>query len=111
MSAFSIEPQRLEELLKHCVGFAKQMIGECGEFYPFGAVISASGALAAVGGHVGDEHPDAGKVYLLLQNAMKAQFLKGEIVAAALAANVTVPAQFKQPFPDGIRVLLECSGY
>ena len=42
---------------------------------------------------------------------MRSQFLKNEIIGAAIAANVNVPPQYQPPFPDGIRVLLECSGY
>jgi hypothetical protein len=74
-------------------------------------VLASSGQLTAVGGHTGDEHPKSAEVYSLLQGSMKAQFLRREIVAGAIAANVDIPAQFKPPFPDGIRVLLECSGF
>ena len=34
-----------------------------------------------------------------------------EISAAAIAANVNIPVEFKPKYPDGIRVLIECSGY
>jgi hypothetical protein len=111
MAAFSIDPHKLEELLNYCTGFAKQMVQAHGEFHPFGAVIVANGQLTAVGGHTGDEHPKGAEVYSLLQGAMKAQFSKREIIAGAIAANVDIPAQFKPPFPDGIRVHLECAGF
>jgi hypothetical protein len=111
MTTFAIDPHKLEELLNYYTGFAKQMVQAHGEFHPFGAVIVSSGQLTAVGGHTGDEHPKGAEVYSLLQGAMKAQFSKREIIAGAIAANVDIPAQFKPPFPDGIRVLLECSGF
>jgi hypothetical protein len=42
---------------------------------------------------------------------MRSQFLKKEIVAGAIAANVDIPAKYQPPFPDGVRVHLECSGF
>lgn len=111
MPSFSIDPHRLEELLNYCTGFAKQMIEGSGEFYPFGAVIAINGQLTAVGGYAGEEHPKPAEVFELLKNSMRARFLKKEIVAAAIAVNVNIPARFQPPFPDGIRVLVECVGY
>jgi hypothetical protein len=111
MATLLTDPHKLEELLNYCTGFAKRMLQAHGEFHPFGAIIAASGQLTAVGGHTGSEHPKGAEVYTLLHGSMKAQFAKREIIAAALSANVDIPAQFKPPFPDGIRVLLECSGF
>jgi hypothetical protein len=111
MATFSIDPHKLEELLNYCTGFAKQMVQAHGEFHPFGAVIAANGQLTAVGGYNGDEHPRGPEIYNLLQDSMKVQFGKREIVAGAIAVNVDIPVQFEPPFPDGIRVLLECSGF
>jgi hypothetical protein len=111
MPTFSIDPRKLEELLNYCTGFAKQMVERHEEFHPFGAIINSSGQLTAVGGYTGVEHPKGSEVYLLLQNSMKAQFSKKEILAGALAANVNIPSQFQPPFPDGIRVHLECAGF
>lgn len=111
MPTFAVDPHRLEELLKYCLGFAKTMIEQHGEFHPFGAQITSSGAFTAVGGYTGEEHPKGAEVYHLLQDRMKARYSGGEIVAAAIAANVNIPPEYEPPFPDGIRVLLECRGY
>ncbi len=107
----SIDPHRLEELLNHCLRFAKQMIEQNGEFHPFGAVIVSEGTLTAVGAHMGEENPNGAEVYTFLQNAMISQFRRKEIIASAIAADVNVPSQYKSPFPDAIRVHLECTGY
>ena len=108
---FSIDPHRLEELLTYCIGFAQEMLTRCGEFFPFGAVIKQGGEFAAVGGDVGKEHPPSQEVYQFLHGAFQRDFLEGKIEAAALAANVDIPAQFSPPYPDGIRILIECRGY
>ena len=111
MSTFSTDPQKLEELLNYCTEFARQMIRENGEFHPFGAVIDSNGQLMAVGASAGEVIPEEAELYGFLQNSMKSQFLNGEIVACAIAANVNLPAQLESRFPDGIRVLVECAGY
>src|SRR5215467_13725144 len=106
----SVDPRKLEELLVYCLDFAKEMLQGHGEFHPFGAVIGAGGKLNAVGGYAGEGAPGP-QVFKLLADAFKAQFAKGEILAAAIAANVNIPAEFEPKFPDGIRVLVECPGY
>lgn len=111
MPTFAIDPHKLEQVLNYCLGFAKQMIESHGAFHPFGAVIASAGTLTAVGAGVGEEHPHGADVFRFLQSAMHSQFQKGEIVAAGIATDVNIPSQYQPPFPDGIRVLLECVGY
>ena len=111
MTTFAIDPHKLEELLNYCTGFAKQMVEAHGAFHPFGAVLVPSGTVTAVGADIGQEHPNGVDVFRFLQSAMRSQFQKREIVAAAIATDVNIPPQFKPTFPDGIRVLLECAGY
>jgi len=111
MSPFSIDPHQLEELLNYCIGFAKQMVESHGAFHPFGAVIVPGGTLNAVGADIGEEDPHGAAVFQFLQSAMRARFQKHEVIAASIAANVNIPPQYQPIYPDGIRVLLECSGY
>jgi hypothetical protein len=111
MRTFAIDPHKLEELLNYCIDFAKQMIESHGAFHPFGAVIVSSGTLNAVGADVGEEHPHGAKVFQFLQRAMRAQFEKGEIIAASIAADVNIPPDYQPVYSDGVRVLMECAGY
>ena len=111
MNTFAIDPHKLEELLNYCLEFAKQMVESHGAFHPFGAVIVSDGTLTAVGANIGEEHPHGADVFRFLQSAMHSQFQKREIVAASIATDVNIPAQYQPPFSDGIRVLLECAGY
>lgn len=85
-----VKPERLEEL---------------------GAVIRADGKLAAVAADIGEKHPHGAELVQFLQGALKAQFDAGQIVAAAVAADVNIPPTYGARFPDGIRVLLEAPGH
>jgi hypothetical protein len=111
MTTFAVDPHKLEELLNYCLGFATQMVESHGVFHPFGAVLVLDGTVTAVGADIGEEHPNGAEVFLFLQSAMHSQFQEGEIVAAAIATDVNIPPQYQPPFPDGIRVLLECAGF
>lgn len=37
MSAMGVSAQQLHELLTYCIDFARTMLEDSGEFYPFGA--------------------------------------------------------------------------
>lgn len=104
-------PEQLHELLTYCVDFAKLMLNDSGEFYPFGAVIGVEGKLKAVGASDGNERPSPQDLYNLLGATFKAQATSGEIIAAAMATNVNIPPAYETPYPDGIRVLLESRDY
>ena len=111
MPTLSVDPHRLEELLTYCTDFAKQMLHHSGAFHPFGATLSPEEKVTAVGGWTGEEHPKGAEVFRLLQSSMQSQFEEKKIVAGAIAADVTVPREYQSPFPNAIRVLLECAGY
>lgn len=111
MQEFSVDPHRLTELLEYCMDFAKMMLGKCGEFHPFGAVIQANDSFGAVGAYTGENFPHGQELFQLLLDSFKQQFQKGEIKAAAIAANVNIPKEFEPSYPDGIRVWIECAGY
>src|SRR3954462_11114722 len=103
MSAFSVDPHKLEEVMNYCLGFAKQMLEAHGEFYPFGSTLVPSGAVTATAAHLGEERPKGSEMYRVLHGAMRAQFQKREILAAGLASNVNIPPEYRPAFPDGIR--------
>jgi hypothetical protein len=107
----SATPDQLHELLMHCIGFARTMLEAAGEFYPFGAALSPSGQIAAVGAHTGEERPAPQELYKLLAEGFAAGARNGEYAATALAANVDIPAEYAPPSPDGLRVHLESAGY
>lgn len=103
--------QSLAHLLHYCESFAKQMLSGAGEFYPFGAFVNSQGNVEALGGHMGDERPNPQDLYRFMQSAIAEMAAERKLVAYAVAANVNVPGEFNSPFPDGIRVHVEASGY
>ena len=106
-----VSEQQLHELLMYCINFARTMLEGSGAFYPFGANVTADGKLGAVGAHDGEEHPEPQQLYRILVEAFTSGARNGELLAAALAANVSIPARFSSPVPDALRVHLESSGY
>ncbi|HVI54803.1 MAG TPA: hypothetical protein VM621_07095 [Luteibacter sp.] len=105
-----VTQERLNQLLTFSMDFAKEMLEENGDFYPFGATVSEEGKLAADPGHEGDGEPEAQDVYRVIFE----RFSTGrpaEALAAALVANVTIPDEFEAPAKDGVRVHLESKGY
>ncbi|MGK5011114.1 hypothetical protein [Janthinobacterium sp. MDB2-8] len=107
----AVKPEQLHELLTYCFDFAKLMLSDSGEFYPFGAVLGFEGKLNAVGIHDGNEHPNPQDLFRLLEDTFKVQAARGEIIASAMAANVNIPSTYESPCPDGIRVHLEGNDY
>jgi len=104
-------PTQLHELLTYCMDLAQILLRDAGEFYPFGAVLSPEGKVVAVSGSDGNEHPKAQDIYDLLTEAFVSKAKSGKIFGAALAANVSVPEQYKSPSRDALRVHLETEGY
>lgn len=103
-------PQQLHGMYTCCVDFAKQMLADAGDFYPFGATLSPEGQMARAGAHNGDDHPPPLQLYDILAGAFAEGGKSGKFSAVALAANVNIPAQYSPSSPDGIRVHLECAG-
>ena len=107
----NVTPEKLHELLTYCNDFAETMLKDSQEFYPFGAVLGGDQKVAAVGAHLGEEHPNPSELYKLLLDTFREQATNGEIIAAAIASNVDIPGNYEPSYPDGVRVQLECINY
>ena len=106
-----MDPKLLSEMLDGCCDFAHTLLAKTGAFYPFGETADASGVRSMVGGYNGEEHPNPREIYDLLLGSFRESARGGKISAAALAADVTVPAEYESPYPDAVRVLIEAPGY
>ena len=107
----SATPEQLHEMLSYCTDFARTMLEDSGDFYPFGATLSPQGVVAAVGGYNGEEKPTPTEIYQLLGESFLSGAARGELAGVALAANVNIPPEFKSDSRDGLRVHLESQGY
>lgn len=83
----------LDQLLQTLLTFAKIMLREHGEFYPFGAAMSSSGKITQVGARMeGDDHPPSEPLIDLLTETFKRQAGRGQLRAAGICYDVlTVP--------------------
>ena len=104
-------PEQLHEMLTYCISFARTMLEDSGDFYPFGATLSPQGVVAAVGGYNGDEHPVPTEIYKLLSEAFLSGAARHEHAGVALAANVNIPPEYSAPSRDGLRIHVETQGY
>jgi hypothetical protein len=101
----------LTALLELSLDFARQMIRDHGEFYPFGAALAPDLSPRMVGAYDGDEHPDRRTVHPLLEQAFEADVAAGKYAAVAITADVNIPGEYEPTYPDGIRVYIEAAGY
>jgi hypothetical protein len=81
-----------EELLAAVIPFAKKMLSEHGEFYPFGASVKANGEIVQAAAYDGREHPPSEPLIDLLRQAFRADAKSGAIIASATVYDVrTIP--------------------
>lgn len=96
-----------DDLLDAAVTFAQEMLARRGEFYPFGAVVTAEGAVALSAADPGlGDYPDSVSVIDALRQAFKRQAQTGEIRGAAICCDVRVEDD-GSGMTDAIRTTIE----
>jgi hypothetical protein len=80
----------LNTLLNELLPFADKTLVEHGEFYPFGASMSAAGEIKSVGASDGTDHAPSQSLIEVLICAFRSQAQKNEIRAAAICYDVRV---------------------
>lgn len=96
-----------DQLLDATVLRAENLLREYGEFYPFGAQMLPSGEIVPVSAYVGDEQPQSHLLIDHLQTYFKARASNGEVVATALAYDVSVTSPASDRKSDAIAVKLD----
>jgi len=101
----------VEKLMNDLLAFAEKMLGEYGEFHPFGGYLNIAGEIV----HVGVQPPSTeqataqGRVSQLT-NSFEVLAYEGKASAFAIATNVTLPLDNGRA--DAIKFFLEHrSGY
>lgn len=100
----------LDQLLTVALEFAQKLLKEQGEFYPFGASMSADGKVCMDGVATDEEHPPSQELLDLLADSYSKRANSGELRAAALCADVRVPSPGSVEKTDAISVGLEHVG-
>lgn len=104
-----VAPDQLDQLFTFCFQFAHEMLEKRGAFFPFGAHIRPADGIGFVAGTL-EEHGDQRGLYQFLLQAFQASARNQEVLAIALAADVTIPEAYSPAYPDGVRVLIEADG-
>jgi len=94
----------MNALLALLVPFARDTIGEHGEFFPFGATMLPDGELQTAATWEGTETPAADAVLDTLRSGLRSRADRGELLAIGVVAGVTLE---EGEYPLGIRVELE----
>jgi hypothetical protein len=92
----------LNSLLGTMFPFAQEMLAKHGEFYPFGAAMSAAGKINQTAAYTGDEHPTSQELIDLLVGAFRAQAAKKEVRAVGLCLDVRTIAPGQTQKTDAI---------
>jgi hypothetical protein len=96
-----------EEILDVVLPAAESLIAKQGEFFPFGATMDRSGAIAMAGGYLGIEDSPAAEMIALLKEGFHAQALTGEYRVTALAYAVTVQLPGASSKSDAVAVNID----
>lgn len=97
----------LDVLLEAVLPFARQMLDEHGNFYPFAASMRQDFTIAMVASTDGDDHPAANDVLDMLETTLQKLAKDGEIRAAAVCSNVSITPEESGTVVDAIRVSLD----
>ena len=104
--------EEVEVLMNEGIKFARQMLGEHGEFLPFGNALRPNGKIVDVGASDGTEHPRSKALIDLLIDGFRQAALEGEYVAIAVFFDVRVSRPSDGQKVDAVQVGLEHkSGY
>ena len=93
--------------MQELLAFTKEMLGLHCEFHPFGGMLRADGRVVQVGADLGTEYPVGGDVIRTLVDSFRNADTRGDAVAVAVVANVTVKPPGRTSSSDAIRVSID----
>ena len=99
--------EEVEELMNAVLPFAKKMLSEHGEFYPYGGAVNSNGEIIHMMSGDGDEHPPSQKLIDLLIESSRAQAKAGEYRATAIVFDVRVKPPNSDQKTDAIQINLD----
>lgn len=105
----SRKPQEDIEILLHDVlPFAKQMLGEHSEFFPYGGYLRQNASIVHVGARErGNEQPKSSSLIQILQDELRELTRRGAIRASAIVFDVRIIPPNETETTDAIQVNLE----
>jgi len=100
----------LDTLLNDLLPFAKRMLAEEGEFYPFAASMSIDGEITSRGASTGSEHPKSQELIDILTAALQRLASEGSIRAAGICFDVRIIPPGQVDKTDAVQLGLEREG-
>ena len=97
----------LDQLLNFLLPFAQQQFKKQGEFFPFGAAMTADGRIQAVDTHDGREQPPSQELIDMLIQGFQIDAAEGQLRAIGICADVLITPPGSQDKTDAVRVSLE----
>ena len=99
--------QDCETLLNAVLPFAKRMLKEFGEFYPYGGYMKPSGEVTDVGVEEDNEFPKSSDLLYVLRDSFSKLAEAGDCIATAIVLNVSVQLPSTLQQSNAIQVNLE----
>ena len=96
-----------EVLLNEAMPFAKRMLREHGEFYPYGYEMKPAGEIKQVAGYTGTDHPKSQAIIDLLIEGFKQDAAANKVKATALVYDMLVVPPGASAKTDAIAVALD----
>jgi hypothetical protein len=102
-----------DQLLNAVMPLAERMLGEFGEFYPYGGYMKPSGEIATVGvKDQEDDHPKSMDLIYVLRNSFSEMAVTGACKATAIVFDVRVVPPGAEEKSDAVQFWLEhADGY
>lgn len=99
--------KRMDELLHQAIQKALALLGEHGEFYPFGVTRAEDGAFGLTQARLEEENPTSEQVTTKLIQGLARDASQGRYTSAAIVTDVRLRRPETGLFMDAIRVTLE----
>lgn len=100
--------QDVEKLMNELIPFAKRMLSERGEFYPFGGYMKLDGGIVNVGAEqVGTDMPKSTDLFQVLKRSFQEKARCNECRATAILVDVRIIPPNRSEKSDAIQVLLD----
>lgn len=99
--------------MREVLPFAKRMLLEHGEFFPFGGILKTDGSITHVGAsEAGNDKPQSQVLINLLKSQFKTLAAKGEVIACEIVFDVLIKPPNGSEKVDAIQINLDHkSGY
>ena len=102
-----VPKEELDELMSDILPFAKKMLSEHGEFFPYGGAITSRGEIIHIGTSDGEEHPPSQKLVDVLIESFQAQAKAGAYRATAIVFDVRVKPPSSEQKTDAVQINLD----